>query len=219
MEVRRLAAKVLLTLLCAGASADESSDRTPILDVHGWNGSDCYGDCIVDLERQPWLALVPGHGGWTLVPTRLSFDNVETMGIHSSVEHAEFHLSHPALVAGHAETPNVRFKDQARAFYPGHVDPLRFSFHDRRYEFAVEGHELVLRNANRKSSIGVVGGEDYDDSDVLVLWAGDLDGDGEIDAIVHKTNTKNGQLCLLLSSANEDPRALVSEVGCQFFSG
>jgi hypothetical protein len=46
-----------------------------------------------------------------------------------------------------------------------------------------------------------------------------LDGDGEIDLIVERSNSKNGQYRLMLSSANKNPDRIVAEVGGQFFSG
>jgi hypothetical protein len=47
----------------------------------------------------------------------------------------------------------------------------------------------------------------------------DNDGDSGLDILIDKSDTTSGQTGLLLSSANQNPHALVSEVGCQFFSG
>ena len=178
---------------------------------------DCDAVCVAGLKRERWLALVPGKDGWSLVPTRLSFGDVDAKGVQSSVNGAEFYLAHPAVVAGHAATPDMRFKGNPYPLIAMHVAPLRIAFHDRAYQIAVEGHDVVLRSGGRKS---VIGRNDPDDSaDTTLFWAGDLDGDGEIDLIVERSNSKNGQYCLMLSSANKNPDRIVADVGCQFFSG
>jgi len=212
-----IATLALLQCVAGPASADPASDGVQILGAVGWNGADCYGDCIDVLKGQRWLALVPGRDGWSVVPTQLSFDDVDSKGIHSTVAGAEFYLSHPAILTGHATTPNMRFKDNARQFYPTHTEPVRFVFHDRKYDVMAEGDEVVLRSGRRRTPIGDINAEM--ESQSTVSWIGDLDGDGEVDLIVYKSNTKNGQLCLLLSSVNKDPANIAAEVGCQFFSG
>lgn len=217
MRLRTFIATLALLQCIAGhASADLTSDSVPIMGAVGWNGADCYGDCIDFLKRQRWLALVPAHDGWSVVPTQLSFDDVDSKGLRSTVARAEFYLSHPAILTGHATTPNMRFKDNARRFYPD-TEPMSFVFHDRKYDVMVDGNDVVLRSGRRRTPIGDISAEM--ESSVAVMWIGDLDGDGEIDLIIDKSNTKNGQLCLLLSSVNKDPANIAAEVGCQFFSG
>ena len=212
-----LASALGLALCLADQSFADPSTFGPILTAHSWNGEDCDATCVAGLQRQRWLALVPGKDGWSLEPTKLSFDDVNAKGVQSSVDGAEFYLAHPAVVAGHAATPNMRFKGKPYQFFDKHVAPLRIAFHDRAYEIGVEGHDVVLRSGGRKS---VIGGIDPDDStDTMLFWAGDLDGDGEIDLIVDRSNSKNGQYCLMLSSANKNPDEIVADVGCQFFSG
>ena len=185
--------------------------------AQSWNGEDCDANCVAGLRRQRWLALTPGKDGWSLVPTKLSFDDVDAKGVQSSTSGAEFYLAHPAIVAGHAATPNMRFKGKPYQFFDLHAAPLRIAFHDRAYEIAVDGLEVVLRSTGRKSVIGSV--DPDHDAETTLFWAGDLDGDGEIDLIVYRGDSKNGQYCLMLSSANKKPDGIVHDVGCQFFSG
>ena len=213
-----IALSVLLSL-SAPASAEQLSDFGPILTAHDWNGMDCDTTCVAGLKRQHWLALVPGNDGWSLVPTRLSFDEPNKNGVRSSVQGAEFYLAHPALLAGHAAAPDMRFKGRPRAFVDRHASPLQMVFRDHTYEIAIEGHDVVLRSGGRKSVIGGVNEDLGDLSETTLLWAGDLDGDGDIDLIIQRVSAKNGRLCLLLSSANKVPSRIVSDVGCQFFSG
>ena len=218
MRIRPLVVTLALLQCVAGpASAEPASDSMPILTAVGWNAMDCYGDCIDVLKQQRWLALVPGRGGWSVVTTQLSFDDVESKGVRSTAAGAEFYLSHPAIRTGHATTPNMRFKDNALQFYPTLTNPVKFVFHDRHYDIVVEGKNVFLRNGRRRTVLGDIDAEM--ESSVAVFWMGDLDGDGEIDLVVDKSNSKNGQLCLLLSSANKDPANIAAEVGCQFFSG
>ena len=218
MRARRpFLAFVLLLTLHGRAASEPAPDLVPILWPVDWNGIDCEDECIADLRRQSWLALVPGKGGWSLVETRLSFAQAASTGIRSSVADAAFYLSHPALKAGHSSTPNLRFKDNPRDIRPD-AGPLKFDFHGRSYEIVLAGHDVVLRSGGRQSFLGRVS-QDEDESTLSVMWAGDLDGDGELDLIVQRNNTKNGQLCLMLSSANKQPGEIAADVGCQFFSG
>lgn len=209
-----LAAALGLALCLPDRSLADPSAFGPILTADGWNGMDCDATCVAGLQRQRWLALVPGRDGWSLVATKLSFDDVDAKGIQSSISGAEFYLGHPAIVAGHAATPNMRFKGKPYQFFDLHAAPLRIAFHDRAYEVAVEGHDVVLHSGGRKSVIGGI--DPDDDTDTALFWAGDLDGDGEIDLIVYRANSKNGQYCLMLSSANKKPDSIVDDVGCQF---
>ncbi len=212
-------AAALVVLSCASdrTSADPLSDVGPILVANDWNGMDCDAACVAGHGRQRWLALVPGKDGWSLLPTRLSFDDVDAKGVRSSVAGAEFYLAHPALVAGRAATPDMRFKGNPRSFLDPHAAPLRIVFHGRAYQLAVEGHDVVLRSGDRKSVAGREDADEYEETDLL--WAGVLDGDGQLDLILDRRNSKNGRTCLMLSSVNRKPGELVADVGCQFFSG
>jgi hypothetical protein len=58
----------------------------------------------------------------------------------------------------------------------------------------------------------VVGGAESDDSASL-LWAGNLDGDGQLDLLVSYRGSNNGGVCLFMSS--KAPRAaLVHRIAC-----
>ena len=195
-------------------AAPEAATSGELLVASGWNGMDCDPACVAALMPKHWLALVPGKNGWSLVPARLSFDDVDAKGIQSGVDGAEFYLAHPALVAGHAPTPDMHFKGTPHAIKAG--SPLRISFGGRSYELALERHAVVLRGAGRTSTVNVVD-ETFDDT--VLVWAGDLDGDGWLDLIVDVTTEKNGRYCLLLSSEARKPGELVRSAACQFFSG
>jgi len=198
--------------------AQSALDPGAVIDAHQWNAMDCQDECIAGLKPRHWLALVPGANGWTLAPAQLSFTDAETRGVASSVGGAEFYLSHAALIAGHAPTPNVRFKGQRRSF-DQHAQPLRLEFHGHHYEIVVDGGEVALREGARKSVFGNVAVDPNGYAETSLLWAGDLDGDGQLDLIIYAGSDKSGSICLLLSSANHKPGELLASVGCQDFSG
>ncbi len=212
-------AAALVVLSCAPdrTSADSLPDVDPILAANDWKGMDCDAACVAAHRRQRWLALVPGQGGWSLLPTRLSFDDVDAKGVRSSVAGAEFYLAHPALAVGRAATPDMRFKGNPRSFLGPQAAPLRIAFHGRAYQLAVEGHDVVLRSGDRKSVVGREDADEYEETSLL--WAGDLDGDGKLDLILDRRNSKSAGTCLMLSSVNRKPGELVADVGCQYFSG
>jgi hypothetical protein len=207
------------TLGAGLAGAQNASDPGGVIEAKsGWNAMDCQGDCIAGQKRRSWLALVPGPAGWTLMPARLKFPVNDADDLGSNVKDAEFYLSHPALVPGHASTPDMRFKGQRRSLGPD-SQPLRLDFHGRHYEITMDGSAVTLHEGARKSVLGDVDVQRNEHSDITLLWAGDLDGDGQLDLIIQSAGEKSAATCLLLSSAKKKPDELLSVVGCEDFSG
>jgi hypothetical protein len=199
-------------------SSQNASDPGALILAHDGVGIDCQSECIEGLKPRSWLALVPGRGGWALVPARLSFVSTEAIGMVSNVPDSEFYLAHPALVAGHAATPNMRFKGEPRSFLKD-TPPLLIEFRGRHYKIVVEGNAVALHEGGRKSVLGhvAIGSDDY--TETTLLWAGDLDGDGQLDLILETGDGKAAEVCLMLSSAHKESDELVNRVGCQDFSG
>lgn len=217
----RLTAFLLASLACCATptKAQSPSDAGAIIDGrNGWDAIDCMADCVAGLKRRAWFALVAGNDGWTLRPAHLRFPDGPDDAFDADVPGATFYLAHPALVAGHASTPDLRFKDKPRPLSAATL-PLRVDFHGHRHEIVARGSTVLLRTDGRDTVIGDLDAAKDDESTLSLLWAGDLDGDGRLDLILESTTSKNATICLLLSSAGRPSGALVADVGCQFFSG
>ena len=114
-------------------------------------------------------------------------------------------------MAGKVDTPDMRFTNNARYFQVGSSLTIAFKGGQYRFEVRQKALDLSLGSTSQRISDDV-GAVDQDDSLALV-WAGDLDGDGQLDFLLAGTGKNSDSLCLYLSRAAA-PGALVGAAGC-----
>ena len=105
-------------------------------------------------------------------------------------------------MAGKVDTPDMRFTNNARYFQDG--SSMTIAFEGRQYRFEVRQKALDLSLGSTSQRISDdVGAVDQDDSLALV-WAGDLDGDGQLDFLLAGTG-KNSDACACTCRARPRP--------------
>jgi hypothetical protein len=156
-----------------------------------------------------WLALDVVGGRWNLLPASLqgepAYDGVvdgsdDKTGVRlrAAPPHAFLYLL-PGLTPGKVDTPDVRFKDQARPMDDSTA--LALTFNARPWRLDVRQHEIFVTDGSTTMSFGnaTVTDDGAPDS-VALLWAGDLDRDGRLDFIFEGSGNNDGTLCVWLSS-------------------
>ena len=167
-----------------------------------------------------WLALTVVDGKWHLVPTKVTATMGPDMGdeppaqtgieIKSDAVEPMALLRAPGLKAGKVDTPDMRFRGTSRYFSEGSV--LDIAFKGRSWRFEVRKRALYLTSG--AGSQRVVDDIFIDeDSTMALVWAGDLDGDGQLDFLLASTGKNSNELCLYLSRGAA-PGALVGATGC-----
>jgi hypothetical protein len=187
-------------------------------------GADFHGDEIKCYRGdEPWLALVRNGDVWSLLPAKPAFkryfdaltdEDGQTSGVRITLamRGVQFLCLLKGLKAGSVAT--VGFK--------GVVPPLpdagtvtEFSFLDKRYtvisrfvfpQQALQERLFIGRNGNRKYFFPPC--RDCEGSPAL-LWLGDLDRDGRLDAIYDDTDHTNVSYIRLLLSAQAQPGELM----------
>lgn len=172
-----------------------------------------------------WLALVATGGVWRLVPTQVRAtrvvdplvdnENGQKTGILISSDHeaALALLRIPGINPGKVDTPNMRFKDNPREMSAGGA-PLTIAF--KGTEFVIEPTPAGIfltqgARMTRLSGLSAAGSESEDSASLL--WAGDLDGDGQIDLLFSYSGHNRYGSCLYLS-ADAGKGNLVRQATC-----
>ena len=173
-----------------------------------------------------WLALTVVDGKWHLVPTKLTATMGPDMGdeppaqtgveIKADAVDPIALLRAPGLKAGKVDTPDMRFRNNARVFEDGLS--LAIAFKGRDYHFDVRNKVLTLTLGSTSQRLVDDIGDPHEDDSSSLLWAGDLDGDGQLDFLIGSTGKNSEGLCLYLSRAAA-PGALVGNAGCLAATG
>ncbi len=173
-----------------------------------------------------WLALMVVDGKWHLVPTAVTATAAPDMadepltwtGVEIKADAVDpiALLRAPGLKPGKVDTPDMRFENKPRLLQAG--SSIAIAFRGREYSFDVRGKALELTlGAVSQRLVDDVGSAD-EDSTTSLLWAGDLDGDGQLDFLLETTGRNSESLCLYLSRPAA-PGALVGGAGCLGVTG
>ncbi len=205
-----------LAALACPSRAQESPFDWTIFQPGGWPAQ-YIGVPVPAAEHATWLALVAGAHRWTLEPAAQDWRDAHD-GVNASRPGTLVFLRHPALQAGPAPTPEMRFSGRLRRFGPG-TPPLHIAFGSDDYEVSVNDRAVWIRQGERRMKIGVA--DDTSEAfDVDVVWAGDLDRDGRLDLITRENNGGySSDLCLYLSSPPHAVGEPLVKVGCEDWSG
>jgi hypothetical protein len=187
-----------------------------------------HGDEAPEKPGKNWFALAVVDGRWLLEPTIVRATQIHDpvldaeggkSGIRISSKHlnAVALLRGPALRAGKVATPNIRFTDKASSNNITWRQPLHIEFKGSNYRIMVAEGDIFLakgKQRTRLSDLTVSKDQDSDWSESASLqWAGDLDGDGELDLIISYSGYNRSGACLFLSSMGF-PNELVGHVAC-----
>jgi len=219
-ENRYLAAFGLALAALAGpVSAQQTAFDWTIFEPGAWP-SQYIGVSMPAAPNVPRLALVARAHRWSLEPAARDWLGAND-GVTASLPGTLVFLRHPALQAGPAPTPELKFSGVLRRFEPG-TAPLNFAFRSDRYEISLHDRTVWMRQGARGTKIGDLSeadstGEAYS---VDLVWAGDLDRDGRLDVITREQNgAYSVDLCLYLSSPSHPEGELFVKVGCEDWSG
>jgi hypothetical protein len=213
---------ILALLVAARTTVAETGAVPPVFLVPG----DYHGSEAPASLGPGWLALVPMTGSWQLVPARARIEPVRDAVLDDedqatarriAVEGDAIALIRlPEVHPGKATTPNMRFKGVARSLVAG--APLDIAFNDSQYRLEVSNSEVYLRRGHRATPLGLFVGDKDSDADADLRWAGDLDGDGQLDLLVAYGGSNSGGTCLYLST-KASPGELVRRVACHNATG
>jgi len=205
-------------LLATGTASAEVEPEPLSLLIPG----DYHGDEAPFSIGAGWFALVPTTGSWQLVPAQAKVERIhdavldadgQATGVRITAQTDAIALLRlPDLHPGKVNTPNMRFKGIDKPL--SSASPIAISFNGSLYHVGVKDSQAYLRNGSRTTLLPdiVVGGPESDDSASL-LWAGDLDGDGQLDLLVSYSGYNSGGVCLYISS-KAPGSALVHRIAC-----
>ncbi|QKE62519.1 hypothetical protein HNE05_03805 [Aquipseudomonas campi] len=213
-------------LICASSGAQATEKIWPLL---------LPGQYHVDeAPTQPghgWLALTARNAVWHLEPTHLQANRVydpvldpdeqSKTGIEltSADSTAIAYLRLPGLVPGQLTTARLLRGELEQPITDESPSP-RLLFGGREYDFVRAGETISLRSGTQSSVLeGLVAGDVNSDNGVSLRWAGDLDGDGELDLLMSYTRYNQSGACLFLTQGTPDkvlirPTACHGGVGC-----
>jgi hypothetical protein len=196
-----------------------------------------HADEVPSDPGRGWLALRVLAGRWHLTPTKVSakrvydpvLDNNDAKTgilIESSHPEAIVYVRSGSFSPGKVETPAMQFLAKPRALTPK-MKKLVLFFHGRKYEIAASSAAsttgISIANARGTSEIAQVAQAGIQDDTgpgiAELLWAGDLDRDGELDLVLRYQSYNAGGVCLFLSSKKPKGGVVgkldcVSGVGC-----
>lgn len=208
-----LLALVAVARLGAAAPAGGADDAWTILPAI--EPGTPFHDNEIPLHPAPGgLALTVVDGRWRLVPATVTGD-WETPGqkyaitLRASPPDAPFYLHVPGLVAGKVDTPDMRFKGVTREL---DSPSLAIAFKSASWRFETKGGAVTLVNGLRRQRLGDAP-NDQEMRTVGLLWAGDLDRDGQLDFILQSTTDDDVTYCLWLSG-HAGPNEIVGRAAC-----
>jgi len=205
----------LITILCCGATAQKRISRISLITT-----GEFHGDEITAKSGERWLGLFQTTGGFALLPATLKVEMVQDAivdenpevktGKKVSVNRARkplFLLKGAGSLRGNAV--RTAFAGPENNLVNGESVDLRLggrsynlkvvSNDPTRVEYVVANSRLILSTGAKSQVIFSV--EVPDDGGWSLLWAGDLDGDGELDLYMDLHNKyKSSQRRLFLSS-------------------
>ena len=170
-----------------------------------------------------WLALDVVGGLWHLRPATLRgerardeiADNDDGVRLHADPAGALLYLRLPGLVAGKVDTPDLRFKDNAR--FIDSTTALAIPFKGRLWNLDGRHGGLVLSEGSSQMSFQRMSARidsEFDaEAGLMLLWAGDLDRDGRLDFIFEGNGNNSTDVCVWLSSRAK-PGELLGEPAC-----
>lgn len=191
-------------LCVATASADEAKILFP-----GSVLPDDLPEFGQDLKGSKFLALHRVGGKVLLSEARVTY-NGNTANISSDIKDPIVYVRRIALELGEVQEAIIRGNRDRYAL----ESELEISLNDKTYTLYKKNRTYVLVGPKGESRL-------YPGRGFLrVVWAGDVDRDGELDLIIQAggTDEKNEVDCLLLSSLAKRPN-LVKEFACQVYSG
>jgi hypothetical protein len=172
--------------------------------------SQYHGDEAPAEAGTGWLALVAVGGIWRLEPTVVRstrvFDPVldaegEKTGVEISSSHGEALalVRFPGMKAGKVDTPQMKFKDSPRYLSADGI-PLKIAFKEDQYVIDTSVSGIFLQKGKLKTLLsGLSPGSAESEDSASLIWAGDLDRDGELDLLFSYSGYNNGGACLYLS--------------------
>lgn len=172
-----------------------------------------------------WLALVTAGGVWRLEPTEVRATRVvdpvvdgeegQKTGIQISSDHetALTLLRIPGIKPGKVDPPDMKFKSNPREISIA-GGPLKISFKGADYVIEPTKAGIFLKKGTRQMLLAELPQENSENTNAAsLLWAGDLDGDGQIDLLFSYSGENKFGACLYLSAgASKD--ALVRQAAC-----
>ena len=221
MSARPSMCRLCLALLLACGAASAQEPEWKVLRIGNFHAGEAPAH-----PGTGWLALTVVDGKWHLVPAvvtatalpDLADEPPAATGVEIGTDAADAIalLRAPGLRSGKVDTPDMRFKSNARYFQYGSTMSIAFKGRQYRFEVRQKALDLTLGSTSQRLSDDV-GAVDQDDS-LSLVWAGDLDGDGQLDFLLAGTGKNSDSLCLYLSRAAA-AGALVGAAGCSAGTG
>ena len=220
-----LSAFALLSVLAAiavpAAAAPALPEKPPIRASFLLPG-DYHGDEAPTHAGAGWLALAPAGKRWELFAadassTRIVDEIIDGPGQRSGIRIASSRPDTLALLrfaylkAGPVETAAIKITEDGIPIEPGKAIAIDFKGAAYRIEVVRKQAYLVKDGARTPLKDLTVNPEGEDGG--RLSWAGDLDGDGELDLLVSYFTSNGGGACLYLSS-QKAAGMLVKQVGC-----
>lgn len=216
---------LLAPLLCGGASAQTGGPRLSLIETGAF-----HGDEITANSGERWLGLFPTAKGFSLLRATLT-----VLAVHDPVVDAN-----PSVKTGKevrvrragksvfllkgAGGPRLGLVKTAFAGEKnlGNAEAVKLRLGKRNYLLKVVSDdpnpsELLMQNSRlilvsgRKSQV-LFSAREHDDAGWALLWAGDLDGDGQLDLYVDLSAHYNVSERRLFLSTKASRRRLVREV-------
>jgi hypothetical protein len=156
-----------------------------------------------------WLALVHVGKHWKLLPTKVSTTRVEDavtdapgqrtgVDIASSRKNTLALLRLPYLTPGPLEVADNEMGDSGLPIDAGAPVDIRFKGVDFRIE--TRNKRVFLVRGAQRTPLKELGVEPGIEAGASLQWAGDLDGDGELDLLMGYSGNNSSGICLYLSS-------------------
>ncbi len=172
-----------------------------------------------------WLALVAAGGVWRLEPTEVRTTKVvdpimdteegQKTGILISSDHetALALLRIPGIKPGKIDTPDMTLKNNPREMSATGA-PLLIAFKGTEVVIEPTPAGIFLKQGARRTRLsGLSAGDSENENTASLLWAGDLDGDGQIDLLFAYSGYNKHGSCLYLS-AGAGKGDLVRQAAC-----
>jgi len=166
-----------------------------------------------------WLALQRTEAGWELVSSQLRSEAVkktdergrtsEGMKLTSDHPDALTLLRHPALRPGPVVTAPLDFRSRHRP----RDGVLNLAWKPTPYQLSERGLNVALSRGKTSQTIGQIKKVGDSEFHASLMWAGDLDRDGQLDLIVEFIASDASEVCLYLSSPAARGR-LLKKVSC-----